>query len=296
MTLAVGLMTYNGITIGPGGQAQLVDVNGLTGLPANRSGDVSRPNADGMLAGYDFMGARTVTIDLEVPVANIETVRQAFLMGRTTGGGMNPPASQVLVFNFGQGSGGVGVNRQVTARCRKFDDTVDVAFAAGNWTAGIVSAAAQLVTVDPLIYDASTQTASVPLSTSSGGFTFPAAFPAGFGSQSGGLITAVNFGTVACPPLLTITGPCVTPRVQQQTSGVTLQFNTTLNSGDTLVVDCWAGSAILNGTASRLNVLAPGSFITAFQIQPGSNTLGFYSSDASPTGATLTAKWSNCWA
>lgn len=303
MSLGIGVMTYNGVTIGPGGIADLVSCLGLTGLPLNRNGDLPRPNAHGQLAGYDFMGSRPVTLKLEVlatpggnnQVQNLETLRQAFLMDTTTGGGMNPPAGQQLVFNFNQGSGGVGTNRQVTCRCRKFEDTVDIAFAGGGFAGGIVTVDVLMDAVDPLIYDANTQTANTGLTASSGGLAFPVTPPFTFGTQSGGLITAVNSGTIACPPYMTITGPCQNPKVQQQTTGVTLQFNTTLNTGDTLAVDCYNGSAVLNGTASRLNALAAGSFITSFQIPPGSNTIGFFSSDSSPTGSTLTVNWSNTW-
>lgn len=309
MSLSAGNMTYNGVTLGPGGTAEIVSVQGLTGLPVNRTADVARPNAQGMLAGYDFTGDRQVTLTLEVTgnpstattmQENLTTLRQAFLMNTTCGGGVYGYANGVetpqLVYNLGEGNGGVGVTRQITARCRKLDDTADVAFAAGNFQYGITQVQVLLDAVDPLIYDNNLQTASVGLTVATGGLTFPLTFPATFGSQSGGFIYATNSGSFACPPYITITGPCQNPRIEQQTTGVSVQFSTTLNTGDTLVVDAYSGSAVLNGTASRLNALAPGSYINQLSVPPGTSTFGFFSSDATATGATMTVAWSNCWA
>jgi hypothetical protein len=302
VTLTVGQLTYGGVTLGPGGIAQLVDIDGLTGLPTSRNGDVGRPNAAGMLSGSDFPGDRAITLDLEVTATggntmpqNLALLRQALQMTTVLGGGVNPPAGVVLGYNLGESYSGAGLNRQIAARVRKVDIPVNAGFAAGQYQYGVAKAAVLLDAVDPNIYDAVLQTASVGLTVATGGLTFPATFPATFGSQSGGLIYATNGGYSPCPPYMVITGPCTYPRIENQTTGVTLGFNTTLNTGDQLVVDCYAGSAVLNGTASRLNALAPASFINTFLLTPGLNTVGFYSSDATATGATLTLNWRNTW-
>lgn len=304
MSLALGQMTYNGANIGPGGIAQLAGVTGLTALPANRMGDVSRPNAHGMLGGYDFMGTRSVVMNLEVTAGggntmpvNLELLAEAMLMKTVAAGGVVPAdSSQILTYNFGQSMGGAGVNRRVCGRVRKFDAPIDIAFAADAYQHGVAHVSVLMECIDPLIYDAVVQSASVGLSQTSGGLTFPVTPPFLFGSQTGGLIFAANSGGIAGPAYMTIAGPCQNPLIQQQTTGVTIQFNTTLNTGDQLVIDTWAGSAVLNGTASRVNTLAPGSFIEPFTIAPGSNNIAFFSSDSGPTGATLTLNWSNTWA
>lgn len=304
MTLTAGQATYNGVTIGPGGIAQWNTIVGLTSLPAVRTGNVVRPNDQGMLPGYDYLGERTVTFNLEIPGTpggntmqeNLALVRAAFLPDTTLSGGIESASTQQLTFNLGEGNGTVGVNRFVTCRCEEFQSPVDLAFVAGSFQAGYAVVAVQMSAVDPRIYDANVQSGTASLAVSAGGWTFPWTFPWTFTSSTGGLVTAVNSGSYECPPVITFTGPCLNPRVEQQTTGVTLQFNTQLVSGDVLVVDCWSGSATLNSTVSRLNALAPGSYPSAITVPPGSNTFGFYSSDASPTGATMTVNWSNCWA
>ena len=304
MTLAAGNMTYNGVTLGPGGIAQIASVDGLAALPASRTGDVDRPNAQGMLPGYDFMGTRSITLNLEVTAtggntmaANLETLRAAFLMQTVGSGGINPTASQVLVFNFGSATTGQpGYNRQVSGRVRKLDALIDIAYAAGQFVSGIAVVPVLIECADPLIYDANIQSQSVGLQVAVGGLTFPATPPFTFGSSTGGFVTADNVGSIAGPMYVTINGPCINPRIEQQTTGVTVQFNTTLGASDVLVVDSYNGSAVLNGTASRESTLAPGSYITALTVVPGNNTIGFYSSDVTSTAATMTVEWSNTWA
>ncbi len=308
VSLTIGQGQYNGVNIGPGSNVftQWNTIKGLTGLPDIRKGNVPRPNDEGMLAGYDFYGERTIEFNLEVTAGggntmqqNLNAVRQGLLKATSLGGGVNslsPPPTR-LYFNLGEqlSAGTVGVTRFVNARVEKFEDTVDLGWAAGSWQGGLARIAVQMGAVDPRIYDANAQSASVGLTVAAGGWTFPWTFPWAFTSNTGSLITAVNNGIYACPPYFTITGPCVNPRVQNQTTGVTLQFNTTLNAGDTLTVDSFSGSAVLNGTASRLSTLAPGSYISTFLIQPGSNTVAFYSSDGTVTGAQLTLYWANTW-
>lgn len=306
VSLTVGQGQYNGVAFGPGSAnyAQWNTIKGLTGAPTIRTGNAPRPNNEGMLAGYDYYGERVVQFNLEVTGGggntmqqNLTAVRQAFQKSTTLGGGVNSlsPTATRLYFNLGEGSGSVGVTRFISARAEKFDDTVDLGWAGGGWLAGISRVAVQVVAVDPRIYDSNIQTATVGLTVATGGWTFPWTFPWTFTANTGTTITAVNSGTYSCPPFFTITGPCQNPRIQNQTTGVTLQFNTTLNSGDSLVVDAFSGTAVLNGTATRQNTLAPGSYIDTFLIAPGSNTVVFYSSDGAVTGAQLTLNWASTW-
>lgn len=299
--LALGQMSYNGVTFGPGGVAQIVSVEGLTGFPDVRDSDVSRPNLDGMLAGYDWLGGRSISLDLEVTATggqtvaqNLALVRAAFQKSTSIGSGVASPTGQRLVYNLGEGgSAGPGVNRWVTARTRKFDNTVDAAFAGGGFQNGYATLQVQMETVDPFIYDGTIQTATVGLATLAGGWTFPWQFPWQFGSSAGGLIYAPNLGWATCYPVITFTGPCTNPRVEQETTGATMGFNLTLAATDTLVVDCYAGTATLDGQVDRMSTIQAGS--TVISIPPGSNTLGFFSNDAAPTGAQMTVQWANTW-
>jgi hypothetical protein len=300
MTLTVGQLTYNGVTIGPSGIASLVTVDGLTGLPDIRNADVARPTAAGMLAGYDFAGARTITLVMELYAAtgvtmqqNLNSLRAAFQPQQALGGGIL--ATPQLVYNLGEAdSSGNGTNRFVVCRPRKLAATVDTGFAAGAFTSGVATVTAQLVAVDPRIYDVTIQSSTVGLIVAAGGLTFPLTFPITFTTSSGNAVMTTNAGSTSSPPVITITGPCQNPRVENQTTGQQVQFNFTMASTDVLVLDCYAQTATLNGSVSRMNAFNPGS--QWFLIPPGGATIGFYSSDSSATGATMQVQWSNAWA
>lgn len=297
MSLSFGQMSYGGVTLGPSGTAQITKVDGLTGLPDVRNGDQPRPLAQGLMSGYDFLGGRVITLDLQVVAGsgmtmqqNLNALRTAFAITQSISGG--PLATPQLAFNFGeQDLSGNGTVRFVVARVRKFDAQVDLPFAVNGGS--FATPAVQMIASDPRIYDNTLQSSTVGLIVAAGGLTFPLTFPITFSASTGGLVTASNAGNIDCPPVITITGPVTNPRVQQQTTGQQLQFNLTMANTDVLVLDCYAQTATLNGTVSRMNTLAAGS--QWFTIQPGSNTLGFYSSDASATGATMQVQWRNAW-
>jgi Phage tail protein len=303
MALSFGQMTYNGVQIGPGGIAQIVSVVGLGG-PVSRNSDVARPNQSGMLAGFDYAGDRQITLALDVVSAqgntglqNLESVQAAFQYTQALAGGLNAPSSALLTYNLGQSGTSPstpGYNRFVVVRPRKLDWTLDTSGAAGDFQTGLISVAILLDAVDPTVYDANVQQSTVGLTVATGGLTFPLSFPVTFGGSSGGFVYATNSGYAPCYPLITVLGPCSGPRIQQQTTGQYLDFGFFVGYGDELVIDTYAGSAVLNGSASRLNQLLPGS---QFFSLPGNttSTLGFYSQDGVATGATMTVAWTNAW-
>ena len=230
-------------------------------------------------------------------IQNLSLLRAAFQPVEQLGGGLNAGSAYRLVYNMGEGgssSANAGYNRFVTCRTRKFDAQINPGFAASAFMVGIIPVTVLLDAVDPTIYDANVQSAQVGLTVAAGGWTFPWSFPWAFTTSTGGLVYATNAGWAPCFPLITIVGPCINPRIEQQTTGETVGFTTTLASTDTLVVDCYNGSAILNGTASRLNTLTPGS---QFFSLPGAetSTVGFYSSDATSTAATMTVASANTY-
>lgn len=85
----------------------------------------------------------------------------------------------------------------------------------------------------------------------------------------------INAGIYESPPQITIRGPGTNVSIYNYATERQLAFDLTLGASDFLVVDCAAGSVLLNGTAPR----APraGSCIVAeFMIQPGENLLRIF--------------------
>jgi hypothetical protein len=149
----------------------------------------------------------------------------------------------------------------------------------------------ELTANDPLIYDTNSQQASTGLPSPTAGLSFPAAAPFTFGASSGGSLQVVNAGNEATPPVFTIAGPVTWP--QLTLGSLFLGFQVTLAAGDTLVIDCSAATATLNGTASRGNTIVTGS--TYFFLPPGTSTVGFSSVDATQVTGTCTCSAASAW-
>ena len=103
---------------------------------------------------------------------------------------------------------------------------------------------------------------------------------------SGGVQTIVVDSIRNVYPIWTVYGSSVNPSLVSNTTGGTLSYTGTLNSGDILVVDMAAQTAKLNGAAVTANV--SGDWI---YLKPGQNSIGYNSSSASGLGEQSTVTW-----
>jgi hypothetical protein len=148
---------------------------------------------------------------------------------------------------------------------------------------------------DPRRYSAAESTQSTGLSTSStGGRTYPRTYPLLYGGASdgeSGSVTFINEGDYdETPAKITFTGPLISPQVAHPQTSRSLTFNLTLEIGETLVVDLANQTALLNGSASRVNTITPGS--AWFMAVPGLNEFQFRGQDpgtGTPPSMTVTA-------
>lgn len=148
---------------------------------------------------------------------------------------------------------------------------------------------------DPRRYSTTLNTGSTALPSTSGGLTPPVTPPLTMSAvTTAGEIAVVNEGTFPIRPLLTVSGPVTQPRIAVLYPDGTvaqLAYADTLNSGDQLVIDTDAHTAVLNGTASRRRYLSgqwpeiPARGSAAIQFRAAS-----YSS-----AALLTATWRSAW-
>jgi len=132
----------------------------------------------------------------------------------------------------------------------------------------------QLKASDPRQYASDPVFAGTQPSSITGGVTFPITWPMSFsGGGSSGIIGIYNYGNIATPAVLTISGPIDQPSVQHIESGKTLTFVTTIDQYHSLIVDTGAHTALLDGTASRRSSMSSTSLW--FMLEPGQNTLRF---------------------
>lgn len=257
-------------------------VDGL-GIPTVRTGDNPRPSDYGAYFGRDFIGQRMVTLTVNVTGDNAdETLSNwealmAFWQLDTPDGS----ASMPLKFQLP----GRPV-RRVNGRPR--DAAPDYSII----NAGQMSAVLLFGTADPSIFDDIENSDAVGLADVGTGRLYPRAFPTAYGAGSaGGIITAVNDGNFPTRPVITITGPCTNPTVENVNTSERMQFVISLQSTDSLVIDIDADTVELNG-GSRYDCVTLDS--DWFSLGPGSTEVHF-NANAFTLGATCSLEWRSAW-
>lgn len=167
-----------------------------------------------------------------------------------------------------------------------------------NWTALRRTGQAEIQFLafaeDPRIYDILAVTQSINLgATVFTGFGFPFGFNFGFGGISSVTdeVLVTNTGNRPSPPVFTINGPVTNPRILNDTMNKEMQFNITLASGETLVVNPQNKTVKLNGSVNRRNtLLAP----TWFYLAQGQNSIR-YRAESSDTASYLSIRFRPAW-
>ncbi len=263
---------------------EVQSVEGLGGMPALRTGDLVIAGRDGQRFGVDRLDPRTVTIEVAIYAfsdaefyAAVDALRAAFQPATDT--------TKLLQFQFGGIAGG-GV-RRLNCRPRALALPIERTY----WHEMAV-ATAQLVAADPLIYDDTLSSGETSLPSAGGGMEFDATFDLTFGAVSqGGTIYAVNAGTWWAEPLIRVDGPVTNPRVENITTGQTLELDLTVADGEFALFDVAARTVLLNGTASRYANLTDDS--VWWRLAPGMNEITFRAS--TPSVAELHLTWRSAW-
>lgn len=284
--------TYNGLTFGDGTDIDVAQIEGLTDLPALRTGDRNRPQSDGMFAGSDYLAGRSVVLDLEVGdgditarEATLAAMREAFIRPALAPSQLADTALTEMPFTFhlpGQEA------RQINCRVRRRSETIDQ-----EWSIGQARMAIEMFATDPRIYTVAENTLSTSLATTTGGLAFPHGHPHGFGSVVSGTIAITNLGNFRTPPTLTVTATAAmsNPKIEHVDSGEYIEASISLALGDVLVFDVANRQVTLNGSGSRTNTITrPGS--SWWELYPGAQNVRF--SAASGAG-DLAVAWRDAW-
>jgi hypothetical protein len=291
-TLANWQIQFNGLVIGAGTDYGIDRVEGLD-LPVVANGDVARPRATGEFIGLDLMRGRDITVTMDAAKitgaslqADLQALASAFI----------PPADGQTEIPFWLQLPNLPL-LCASARVRKRQIPIDVAWSNGLAEAIIIS----LHATDPRLYGP-TFASTVVLANPSAGVKFPVTFPLSFGSGGTSTVSITNTGNISMNPIITITGPVTTPVIENETSGLLLQFANpaqtgyTLNAGDTLVINTDAHTVFYypSGATSGESVRSWLVFGSSWwNLAPGNNTIQFTSQDAStPSPApTCTVDW-----
>lgn len=273
---------YSGLLLG--GDTSYAWVGDTVGtMPPVRTSRQTRLRQDGAYAGDSFLGIRTLRFTFEVYESDADTFDTTIqsLVEAFSPAGMKPLYIQKPGFALGRKVfiNAEPVRMQVPGNLEHYHR--------------IPVVTVELECADPLWYDNDIASVSgLTLAEGVGGLTWPLTWPLNWGTYTSGSFIATNNGSRTTYPTITFTGPLTTPRLTNETSGLYLEFDLTVASGETLVVDTGtARTVLLNGVSNRYYTLTAGS--TWFGLAPGNDQIRF---SASAGAGTATVTWRNAWA
>lgn len=268
-------------------------VEGLWDNPDVATADQRRLRRHGLHPGDDFMGAREVTIPIEITgvdtttwTARLDALKTAMAVDPDRTGNAANGIEDALVFQVPGVAG--GGKRLIYARPRGLAAPIDQ-----SWFYQIPVVTARFVATSPFIYDATATTLTSPILVgTSSGATWPFTWPLSWGALSPTSFAATNSGTRRAEWTATITGPVDNPQLVHLDQTRTISVIGSLpTSSDTLVIDSETRTLVYNGGTNWYPNLATGS--AWFQLTPGTNTLSFR---ASAGTGSLSLTYRNTWA
>lgn len=282
---------FNDFEFGGGDSVyQILTLDGLEDLPVIRNQDDNRGYQDGMWTGRDFLSGRTLVFTMTIRGDSNFSMNyyldrlQANLVPQQQGTGL-------LQFQL-PGQGLQRINARVRRRAIQINP---------DYSSGLATATYEFFCPDPRYYDDTEQSTDLINATAVAGRTYNRVytepptpvtnnpFISGmyFGGGAGAPNLITNNGWTTTYPLIIIEGPCINPRVTNVTAGLFLQVDTTLGTGDTLVLNTDLRTVTLNGV-SRRALLNNAS--TWFAAPPGTSYYTF-----TATGTTGTTSCVVSW-
>lgn len=279
MTLNDWEFSYRDYMFGGDLEVAIVDIQGLLSLPDVTVTNHSLLRRNGLVPGDPFVRGRTVrfTVDLQAK----DTIEFTSLISNMRD--MTSPLvdESEMLFKVPWAFGG-GESRLIGRVVRR-NLPIDLNFLYRN-----TEIVFDFFCSYPFIESGSSITTAMSLSSETGGRTYDRSYDLTYGTSStDGSYLLMNVGNEAANYVATFTGPLTKPRLTLQDTGEFLEFDITLAAGQQLVVDTKSRTALLGGSASRINTLTLGS--TWWLIPPGFNgsTVNFTAASFSEGTASL---------
>ena len=274
---------FNGYVFGGGTSVhQILDVQGLEGLPAIRNQDDNRGYFDGMFSGRDFLGGRTITMTVLTVAGNGNSAQYNYNLLQSQAlpqqSGTTP-----LQFQLSPAGGLQFINARVRGNITQVDP---------DYTYGYIKSQLTFFCPDPRYYDNTTQTASMTY-TLPLGRTYPRIYPLTYGGGSQTQTAPItNNGTTNTYPLITIYGPVINPVVGSTTTGQYLSFNYTMAQSDVISVDLLNKTILLNGNSARNLIIGSSQWFAA----PAGTSYFYFTGTGTTYGITnATVQWNNAY-
>lgn len=144
---------------------------------------------------------------------------------------------------------------------------------------------------DPRIYSSSANSVTLVQSpVAPSGRSYSRGYSYGYGAAVTPYVAnMVNNGNRPTPVVFMINGPATNPRIINDTLGLTMSFNLTVDAGSMLVIDTYYHTVKLDGANRRGSLLLPNWFL----LQPGNNFIRYASDFAG--GSVLNAQYYDAW-
>ena len=270
---------FGSLVIGNGTPFVINSVDGLESLPEIRTQDDVRGFADGMYTGRDFLGGRTITMEMLTLAGNGNS---AFTNFNILQAAMNVQSAGTTTMQFTLSP--YDIQQQIGVRVRARKTLVDP-----EYTFGYIKSVYQLFAPDPRYYDATSTTVSL-LPNTSLGRTYNRVYNMLYGGGVSGA-TITNSGNTTTSPIITINDPMTNPTIGNNSTGQFITVNVTLGASDVLVIDLYEKTITLNGSPAR-NLLAGNS--QWFGADPGVTNFQFTGTGYSGTTAA-TVTYRSAW-
>lgn len=269
-----------GLTMGPGTPYIVTDWTGY-GTPDMRNSDDPWPLDHGTMTGPEYYDGRGVTLSVVVrgdspsdAVDNADALLAAWQLD-TRQDGFNEVAPLTVKIP-GRAA------RRLHGRPRR------ASLSPTSIRSSRVDATLEYFAPDPRWYSADLRSEVLNIGTPATGRSYPRQYNYGYGGGQSNSTTLVNAGNFETRPVITITGTCNNPRIQNVTTGRTLRLNISLTSPDFLVVDCAKRTVLLNGTASRYAAKV-GDWL---ELAAGANQIRLLTDAGSPI---VSVDWRDAW-
>ena len=259
LTLTLGDTTIDLMDVRNGYRVAEVDI----GYPDVREDDNMRADQHGTVDLTRLFGARAITISGSIVPSGYGSRQKTW---HQLGPFLNPAARASLTYQIDSDVGPRTIIVRPTAVSGPYNSRQVSAFSLGFKAA------------DPIIYDATTNTAYVWASTglSGGGRFYDLVFPRVYAAGGSSAVYVKNKGDQTVYPKLRIYGPITGAQIQEQIQYPTgaafasVLFKSTyiIPGGSWVDVDCKARTALLNGTTSVYDQLQYGPS-TAWPSLPG---------------------------
>ena len=282
MALSNYQFQFGSFLFGAGTNYQVLNVDGIEGLPALSSQDSDRGYNDGMFSGRDFLRGRTIIFQILVLAGGGNSAQTNF----------NSLQDNLLV----QQSGTTQMNFKlspsdseyiINARVRGMVTSVDP-----EYTFGYIKAQVTMFCPDPRYFSSTVTTATMTVQPPLGR-TYNRTYNLTYGGGSlSSSTTITNAGRWTTYPTITITGPVTNPTVGNITTGQYITINYNLANTDTLVIDLDQKTVTLNGAYAR-NLLAGNS--TWFGAPPGSSNYYFTGTNTTAGVTSATVTYRSAW-